>query len=52
MKLLKSLSRQDFREKFGTKAQFLNYFSDEKGDALYSCIKCKNNKYSKGKKVF
>ena len=50
MKILKSLSREGFREDFGTKEQCLSYLSSEKWGNNYQCIKCKNEKYSKGEK--
>ncbi|MFT6748012.1 MAG: hypothetical protein ACJAZ2_002370 [Glaciecola sp.] len=52
MKILKSLSRESIREDFGTKEQCLSYLSSEKWGNNYQCIKCKNEKYSKGKKSF
>jgi hypothetical protein len=52
MKILKSLSRDSFREDIGTKEQCLSYLSSEKWGNNYQCIKCENEKYSKGKKAF
>ena len=46
MKILKSLSREGFKEKFGTKEQFLIYLSNEKWGDFYTCIKCKKTKHS------
>ena len=52
MKILKSLSREGFKEKFGTKEQCLSYLSNEKWGDFYTCIKCKKTKYSEGRKAF
>lgn len=52
MKILKSLSRSEFRAKFGTKEQCLSYLSDEKWGESFSCLKCKNEKYCAGKKSY
>jgi len=52
MKILKELSRKEFREKFGTADQCLNYLADSKWQLGYVCFKCKNEFYCKGKKKF
>jgi hypothetical protein len=52
MKILKSLSREDFKEKFGTKEQCLIYLSNEKWGDFYTCIKCEKTKYCEGRKPF
>ena len=52
MKILKRLSRKEFREDFGTAEQCLRYLSNEKWGELYRCKKCKNDKYCSGKKAF
>ena len=49
-KILKELSRKEFRSKFGTNELCLSFLSDIKWGDGYEWIKCKNNKYSKGKK--
>ena len=50
MKILKSLSREDLKEKFGTKEQCLSYFSNEKWVNFYTCVKCEKTKNSEGRK--
>jgi hypothetical protein len=52
MKILKSLSRKEFRSKFGTQEQCFTYLAEVKWELGYSCIKCKNQHYCSGKKVF
>ena len=52
MKILKSLSKEDFKEKFGTKEQCLIYLSNEKWGDFYTCIKCEKTKYCEGRKPF
>ena len=52
MKILKSLFREGFKEKFGTKEQCLSYLSNEKWGDFYTCNKCKKTKYSEGRKAF
>ncbi|MDC3220662.1 IS1595 family transposase [Flavobacteriales bacterium] len=52
MYILKSLSREKFQERFGTKDQCLMFLSNEKWKDGYCCIKCKNTKYIKGKKAY
>ena len=51
MKILKSLSRNEFRAKFGTPEQCLSYLADQKWQEGYSCIKCNNLLYCSGKKA-
>ena len=50
MKILKELSRKEFRAKFGSEDQCLAYLSATKWDEEYSCRKCKNERFSVGKK--
>ena len=50
MKILKDISRNQFRSKFGTKELCLSFLSDIKWADGYQCIKCKNKKFLKGKK--
>jgi hypothetical protein len=52
MKILKELSRKEFRSKFGSKDQCLAYLSSSKWGDVYSCIKCKNKRFSAGKKEY
>ena len=52
MKILKELSRKEFRSKFGTNELCLSFLSDVKWGDGYACIKCKNKKHLKGKKSF
>jgi transposase-like protein len=52
MKILKSLSRKEFKNRFGTIEQCLAYLADEKWRFGYSCTKCQNENYSKGKKMY
>lgn len=49
MKILKELSRKEFRERFGEKEQCLSFLASLKWDKGYKCIKCNKEKYSKGK---
>ena len=51
MKILKGLSRREFREQFGTEEQCLVFLSRLKWGDNYSCFKCENKKYGSGKKV-
>lgn len=51
MKILKGLSRQEFREQFGTEEQCLAFLSASKWGDDYSCLKCKNEKYCTGRKM-
>ena len=50
MKILKELSRKEFRAKFGSEDQCLHYLSATKWGEEYSCRKCKNERFSVGKK--
>lgn len=52
MKILKSLSRKEFRSQFGTPDLCLSFLSDQKWRDGFMCIKCKNVKFSKGKKAY
>ena len=52
MKILKSLSRKEFRSQFGTPDLCLSFLSDQKWGDEFMCIKCKNVKFSKGKKAY
>jgi hypothetical protein len=52
MKILKELSRKEFRAKFVTEYQCLAYLSATKWGEDYSCIKCKNERYVAGKKKY
>ena len=51
MKILKELSRKEFRSKFGTKELCLTFLSEVKWSEGYCCNKCNNKNYSKGKRV-
>lgn len=50
MKILKELSRKEFRSKFGTEDLCLTYLSSVKWGEDYSCRKCKNTRFITGKK--
>ena len=52
MKILKELSRKEFRAKFGSEDQCLAYLSIVKWGEEYSCRKCKNKRFSAGKKKY
>lgn len=52
MKILKELSRKEFRSKFGDEYLCLSFLSTQKWSAGFSCFKCKNTKFSKRKKEF
>lgn len=52
MKTLKSLSRKEFKKRFGTSEQCLTYLHDQKWVAGYCCIKCGNTKACIGRKPF
>ena len=52
MRILKELSRQEFRKRFGADEQCLAYLSGLKWSLGYSCFKCGNTKYSAGKNLF
>jgi hypothetical protein len=49
MKILKELSRKEYRSKFGSKDQCLAYLSASKWGDDYSCRKCKNERFEAGK---
>ena len=51
MKILKELSRKEFRSKCGTKELCLTFLSEVKWSEGYCCNKCNNKNYSKGKRV-
>ena len=48
MKILKELSRKEFYAKFGEES--LSFLSSVKWREGFTCIKCKNTKFSKGRK--
>ena len=50
MKILKELSRKEFRAKFGSEDQCFAYLSAIKWGEKYSCRKCKNDRFSTGQK--
>jgi hypothetical protein len=52
MKILKSLSRKEFRSQFGTSDFCLSFLSDQKWQVGFICLKCKNNQCSKGKQLY
>ena len=52
MKILKALSRKEFRIKFGSSDQCLAYLADEKWSTGYACFKCNNKHHCSGKKAF
>jgi|SRR5680860_981884 len=49
MKIIKELSRKNFKKQFGTSEQCLDYLSSTKWSLGYSCNKCKNTNYIRGK---
>ncbi len=49
MKILKSLSRKEFMSQFGTSDSCLSFFLDQKWSNRFTCLKCENLKFSKGK---
>ncbi|MCA1751116.1 MAG: IS1595 family transposase [Cryomorphaceae bacterium] len=49
MRLLKELSRKEFRKNFGTKEQCMAYLSQKKWADGYQCRKCSSEHYIKGK---
>jgi len=51
MKIAKGITRKEFREKFGSKEQCLSYLSESKWSMGFTCRKCLNTKYSKGKEA-
>jgi hypothetical protein len=50
MKILKDLSRKEFRSNFGEKHLCLSFLSTQKWAEEFSCFKYKNTKFSNGKK--
>jgi len=50
MKINKRVTRQEFREKFGTSDQCLRYLSEQKWSGGYTCRKCGYGKHGNGKK--
>lgn len=52
MKILKGLSRKEFRSKFGTPEQCLSYLSETKWAEGFVCHRCNNAKFCDGKKPF
>ena len=52
MKILKELSRKEFYAKFGEENLCLSFLSSVKWGEGFSCFKCKNIRFSKGKKEF
>ena len=49
MKVLKELSRTEFKSKFGEEEQCLSFLASTKWSEGYNCLKCHKGKYSKGK---
>lgn len=52
MKLLKEISRDAFKSKFGTEEACYEYLSIKKWSEGYSCKKCNSSKYIKGKQPY
>jgi len=52
MKINKGLTREEFRDHFGTPDQCLQYLSDQKWAGGYSCRKCGHGKHANGKKEY
>lgn len=52
MKILKGLSRKEFRLKYGTAEKCLEYLVQEKWGEGFSCIKCKNKTFCSVKKKY
>jgi len=52
MKILKELSRKEFHSKFGEESLCLSFLSSVKWAEGFSCFKCKNTKFLKGKKEY
>ncbi len=52
MKLLKELSRESFKNKFGTKAFCYEYLANAKWPEGYICKRCSNTTYIKGKQPY
>ena len=51
MKVAKGITRKAFKEKFGTKEQCLNYLVQKKWSFGFICRRCKNDRFSVGKKA-
>jgi len=51
MKINKRLTREEFRNNFGTEEQCLQYLSDQKWSAGFTCRKCGHGKHSNGKQM-
>ena len=49
MKILKELSRKEFKSQFGEEEQCLSFLASTKWSDGYNCLKCNKGKYSKGK---
>ena len=49
MKILKELSRKEFKSRFEEKEQCLSFLASTKWSNGYKCIKCQKGNYSKGK---
>jgi hypothetical protein len=52
MKILKELSRQEFHAKFGEEDLCFSFLCSVKWREGFTCIKCKNTKFLKGRKKF
>lgn len=52
MELLKEISRETFKNKFGTEDACYEYLSNQKWSNGYSCKKCNSSKYIKGKQPY
>lgn len=50
--LFKGLSEATFKEKFGTEEQCLEFLASEKWATGYSCRKCENDNFCKGRVSF
>jgi hypothetical protein len=51
MKILKSLSREAFKERFGTKTACMEYLAEMKWSEGYNCRRCNNSTSSRGKQL-
>jgi len=49
MKVLKELSRTEFKSKFGEEEQCLSFLASTKWSEGYNCLKCHKGKFSKWK---
>ena len=52
MKILKEISRENFKEHFGTKSQCLESVSLNKWSLEYKCRKCSHSSYLQGKQEY